>query len=721
MDAVVAVRRRIADAILRTDAAAERTLGEIELRPHQVEAVRRLRTALNEHGGVLLSDAPGLGKTYTALAVARSFADVLVVAPAALKGQWHRSAEHAGMRIAWQSLETLSRRPVNAGAQLLIVDEAHHLRNPRTRRYAHAAQLCSGKRVLLLSATPVHNRPADRDALLALFLGTASASLSDMQLAQLIIRRVADPGELPRRSRVRWIAAPDTRAIGQPLRALAPPLPAADGRAALALIRMSLAHAWSSSVAALDATARRATLQAAAIDDALAVGRWPTRRELRAWVTADDSSQLAFPELMATLASVDFATARSMLSRHCESLAQLRATLLSLRDADAACRADALRALMRRHGARTLLAFSRYAATISALWHEMRLEPGVVAITSRGVRSAGGGIRREELLAALSAGADDRRRLPLRLVLSTDLLGEGLDLPAASVIVHLDLPWTAARLDQREGRATRLGSPHHEVAVYAMRPPPAAARLLAMRERIVEKRRFMDAGLAAGDAREALCAFVRPWLAENAPPACTAAVAAPCDAWVAVVRDQNGGVRVIADQDGVVVERDGYLLDLLSRCVDARPVGIPAAEERRARRAIREWLRREQSAHITQARGSATPARAAIARRFDAALRQTPLTERSALQARFTLIVRALGTRRGAGVERRLSEAARGGSFAEMLERVTAITDASEGERPAARRTRVLALLIFVRDARAATGPNSAPRSAASSGIAAPR
>ena len=111
MDALVAVRHRIAEAILHADAAADQTLGAIALRPHQVEAIRRLYAALNEHGGALLSDAPGLGKTYTALAIARSLGDAMVVAPAALKGQWHRSAMRAGVRIAWCSLETLSRRP----------------------------------------------------------------------------------------------------------------------------------------------------------------------------------------------------------------------------------------------------------------------------------------------------------------------------------------------------------------------------------------------------------------------------------------------------------------------------------------------------------------------------------------------------------------------------------------------------------------------------------
>ena len=58
MDALVAVRRRIAEAIVGAAPRANARLGEVHLRPHQVDAVRRLRVALQSHGGALLADAP---------------------------------------------------------------------------------------------------------------------------------------------------------------------------------------------------------------------------------------------------------------------------------------------------------------------------------------------------------------------------------------------------------------------------------------------------------------------------------------------------------------------------------------------------------------------------------------------------------------------------------------------------------------------------------------
>ncbi|XXX53619.1 C-terminal helicase domain-containing protein [Sorangium sp. So ce124] len=44
----------------------------------------------------------------------------------------------------------------------------------------------------------------------------------------------------------------------------------------------------------------------------------------------------------------------------------------------------------------------------------------------------------------------------VRVLLSTDAGGMGLNLQAASYVVHLDLPWNPARLDQRTARAHRM-------------------------------------------------------------------------------------------------------------------------------------------------------------------------------------------------------------------------------------------------------------------------
>ena len=68
------------------------------------------------------------------------------------------------------------------------------------------------------------------------------------------------------------------------------------------------------------------------------------------------------------------------------------------------------------------------------------------------------------------------------------MLAEGLDLQRARRIVHFDLPWTAIRLDQRAGRAVRLGSTHAGVEIITMLPPPVLEARLQMLDRLARKR-----------------------------------------------------------------------------------------------------------------------------------------------------------------------------------------------------------------------------------------
>jgi hypothetical protein len=72
----------------------------------------------------------------------------------------------------------------------------------------------------------------------------------------------------------------------------------------------------------------------------------------------------------------------------------------------------------------------------------------------------------------------------------TDVAAEGLDLQRAARVVHYDLPWTPMRLEQREGRAVRLGSRNPEVEVVRFTPPAELERLLRMEETLNRKGRL---------------------------------------------------------------------------------------------------------------------------------------------------------------------------------------------------------------------------------------
>jgi superfamily II DNA or RNA helicase len=169
--------------------------GSILLRPHQLVAAVRIKQLIDDNGGALLADEVGLGKTYVALAVAHTAQRLVVVAPAALQSMWYAALERVGRTATFVSFERLSRggesvaRSVAADPDFFIVDEAHHVRTPSTRRYAAIAQLCARAPALLMSATPLQNRRRDVAAQLALFLGAATSTMSDAELTRYVVRR----------------------------------------------------------------------------------------------------------------------------------------------------------------------------------------------------------------------------------------------------------------------------------------------------------------------------------------------------------------------------------------------------------------------------------------------------------------------------------------------------------------------------------------------------
>jgi len=146
----------------------------------QEEGVVRVRELLRRRGGAVLADSVGLGKTYIALALIeealREGEEVVVVVPAAVRSLWRQvlrrlASETARPRLLSHTQLALGRaNAARTHPTLVVVDEAHRFRNPRTLRHAALARLTRpGTRVLLITATPVNNGPEDFLHLLRLF------------------------------------------------------------------------------------------------------------------------------------------------------------------------------------------------------------------------------------------------------------------------------------------------------------------------------------------------------------------------------------------------------------------------------------------------------------------------------------------------------------------------------------------------------------------------
>jgi hypothetical protein len=73
------------------------------------------------------------------------------------------------------------------------------------------------------------------------------------------------------------------------------------------------------------------------------------------------------------------------------------------------------------------------------------------------------------------------------ILISTDVLAEGVNLQQCRHIVNLDVPWNPMRLVQRHGRIDRIGSEHARVYLRTIFPAERLDRLLNLEQRILRK------------------------------------------------------------------------------------------------------------------------------------------------------------------------------------------------------------------------------------------
>lgn len=476
------------------------------LLPQQVRPWQRVMAALEQWGGAMLVEPVGTGKTWIALAAAMDQPDgVTVIGPAILRSQWQDAADRAGVTIHWWSHERLSRGHTPPGTSaMVIVDEAHRLRDASTRRVRTLAPWLRDRRALLLTATPVVNHLDELVTLLRLILtedalrldGVATlGSVSGLTAPPIALRRVlvrTAPGELPMHPSCMLSlpvsdaeAARGERAVGL-VRQLTAPHRASWSR----LLAMVLLDAAASSDAALrDALHRyRALLRQAR--DAGSSDRVTLRR-----FAGEQLDQLVWWDLVGAPSNT--------VPLPVDDLPLLEALLAGFTPTDGAWLAPL--STLAYKGPPTVC-FTRHRATAALL--RTTLGEGTAWVTGDAAGIGPHQLPREAVLAAFGPRRAEwaiRRRLPTILV-ATDVAAEGLDLQSAGRLVHVDLPWTAMRVAQREGRLLRLGQLHDRVDILVRATAPAVEDALARVVRVTRKRdlaaRWLD-GIAVSPGRTA--------------------------------------------------------------------------------------------------------------------------------------------------------------------------------------------------------------------------
>jgi superfamily II DNA or RNA helicase/HKD family nuclease len=136
---------------------------------YQEQAVLNAKKILDEYGGVFLSDVVGLGKTYMAAMLASQLdGRTLVIAPPVLldranPGSWTNVFSDFRIAADFESLGKLDQllKIGTSKYRNVFIDEAHRFRSESNVTYEKLAEICRGKRIILVTATPFNNRPRD--------------------------------------------------------------------------------------------------------------------------------------------------------------------------------------------------------------------------------------------------------------------------------------------------------------------------------------------------------------------------------------------------------------------------------------------------------------------------------------------------------------------------------------------------------------------------------
>jgi len=424
------------------------SLRGVERFPHQMKACLKVMRELN--GRAILADEVGLGKTIEAGIVLKEYLlrgavrTVLVLVPASLCEQWRAelwekfeldfvvSRGPAGQwgrhPLVISSLETARherhrRRVRGANYDLVVVDEAHRLRNHLTLGWKFINDL-NPRYLLLLTATPVQNDLRELFNLATLVRPGTVGTFSQFRRNFLSGHDKRTPRNSPRlrlllQSVMIRTRRADTDIVFAPRRV-----------ETLWVSQSPIERRLYREVSDFVSEAVRTEEGA------------PGRRHYFTLVVLQKEMGSSWAAARSTL---------EKLARNPDGLDARRLRALSARVGEVGEKQSKLRSLLRRIEAlqgQKAIVFTQFRSTQDSIVEALRgrgLEPAVF-------HGELGWREKEEAL--------DRFRTSLPVLVSTEAGGEGRNLQFCQVVINYDLPWNPMRVEQRIGRVHRLGQEH---------------------------------------------------------------------------------------------------------------------------------------------------------------------------------------------------------------------------------------------------------------------
>jgi len=528
---------QFSDALLSYNAA------RIQIEPYQFKPLLKLMQS--PHRRLLIADEVGLGKTIEAGIILAEYQQrermerVVVLCPNALLHKW-RDEMHAKFGLGFEIwtplqlrdwLEDATRRGEAAPARfivsleaarnsktielltlspasidMLIVDEAHHLRNDGTMSYELGEALLAASSIaLFLTATPLNLRNRDLYNLVHLLLPDVYASYESFeseivpnQWLNRTIRllRAGAPNEEIRETVGKLLLgdfgnafARSERFVGMIARLMEPVPLETEERVMLQRLCMDmntldcvLTRTKKSDVATFSIREAHSVklsfsepeqvfydavtsfcYERYAVTGGTGFGATTYQRQLCSCIPAMSAllDERHDPEELEGFddyaIEVDETTAqRSLTPAEFILLERARYASNEIGDVDTKFRYfdELVTKLMSESGVKRILVFSFFRRTIAYLESRLKARYSVGVIM--------GGVPLEER----GQIVDRFRDGTIEILIASEVGGEGLDFQFCNVLINYDLPWNPMRVEQRIGRLDRFGQTYEKILIY---------------------------------------------------------------------------------------------------------------------------------------------------------------------------------------------------------------------------------------------------------------
>lgn len=467
----------------------------VEHLPHQIETVRKVLRHFR--GRVLLADEVGLGKTIEACLLLREYLlrqlvkKVLILVPSPLVSQWREEllskfglifsvpprTSTANSGEYWETTDQVlcslsfakSKKRIDAitacNWDLIIVDEAHHCKNRKTRNWELVNSL-RRRHLFLLTATPVQNNLVELYNLLTLLEPGHLKTETDFKRSYVRRGNPHDPRNRERlRSLLGEVMVRNTRSLVQidlPPRYAHTILVKPDAEEAKLYRLLDAYLRWRKAPLSTGMLEEQSDSAESIPSNVLDFDPEPVHLSMAcaAWQSgcpAEDAQEIlsGSPELpplnrmqVNTLLRMSGSHPRALvgsLERVAGDDKRARPVIDLGRRIECSAKEARLLELLRERRQDKTLVFASFRQTLAAL--EQRLqEAGIPFTVFSGSQSEKA---KDEAVQAF------HDQVPV--MLCSESGGEGRNLQFANTLINFDLPWNPMRIEQRIGRIHRIG------------------------------------------------------------------------------------------------------------------------------------------------------------------------------------------------------------------------------------------------------------------------